>query len=81
MGKFSSKAAFIILLAFAVIMISVTVEIVEAKRLLLEETSQHLLDLKAPHSIKPLMARFCTPDCTPLCFATACHCVCPPKKI
>ncbi|XP_019088122.1 PREDICTED: uncharacterized protein LOC109127605 [Camelina sativa] len=77
MGKSSSKAAFIIFLAF-IVMISVTVEIVEAKRLLLEETLLDLLHHEAfSLTVKPL-GRFerCTPPCKELCFGTGCYCVC-----
>ncbi|KAG7544936.1 hypothetical protein ISN44_As12g004730 [Arabidopsis suecica] len=73
-GKFSSKSAFIILLAFTV-MISVTVHIAEAKRLLPEETSLHSEGLL---SVKQNGFGFCTPPCKELCFGTGCYCVCPP---
>ncbi|EOA37734.1 hypothetical protein CARUB_v10012509mg [Capsella rubella] len=69
MGKSSSKAAFIILLAL-------TVEIIEAKRLLPEETALHSSHHKASLTVKPLGLDFCTPPCQELCFGTGCYCVC-----
>ncbi|KAF8090468.1 hypothetical protein N665_0475s0004 [Sinapis alba] len=76
MGKISFKSAFIILLAFAVI-ISVTVQIVEAKRMLQEEKSLPLLDLQVSKLVNPQMVGFCKEPCKPLCFEFSCHCVCP----
>ncbi|CAH8256385.1 unnamed protein product [Arabidopsis lyrata] len=73
MGKNSSKSAFIILLAFTV-MISLTFQITESKRLLPEETSLHP---EASLSVKPNGFSFCTPKCKELCFGTGCYCVCP----
>jgi len=55
-------------------MVSVTVQIAEAKRLLSEKTS---LNLKASILVKQNGVGFCTPECKELCFATSCYCVCP----
>ncbi|CAH8325410.1 unnamed protein product [Eruca vesicaria subsp. sativa] len=57
MGKFSPKSAFIVLLAFTV-MISVTHQIVEAKRMLHEEKSLPLLDLQVSKLVNPQMVGF-----------------------
>ncbi|KAL0698407.1 hypothetical protein Bca4012_054529 [Brassica carinata] len=79
MEKFSFKSAFIVLLALTV-MVSVTVQSVEAKRMLHEETSLPLVDLEASlPTVKPLGGGFgfCTPECKELCFGTGCYCVCP----
>ncbi|KAF8098411.1 hypothetical protein N665_0268s0079 [Sinapis alba] len=70
------KISFIVLLAFAV-MISVTVQIVEAKRMLQEEKSLPLLDLQVSKLVNPQMVGFCKEPCKPLCFEFSCHCVCP----
>ncbi|CAH2048004.1 unnamed protein product [Thlaspi arvense] len=76
MEKISLKSAFMVLLAFTV-MISITVQIVEAKRMLHEETSpfHHKASL-AP--VKKLALGFCKPPCKELCFGTNCQCVCSP---
>lgn len=63
-------------------MISVAVEIVEAKHLLHEEASDlhHLLhDHEAPSPVKQLGMGFCQPGCKELCFAVSCYCVCAPS--
>ncbi|KAJ4898982.1 hypothetical protein Rs2_12933 [Raphanus sativus] len=73
MGKISFKSAFIVLLAFAV-MISVTVQIVEGKRMLEEEKSLPLLDLQVSKLVKPQVVGFCNAPCKPLCFQFSCHC-------
>ncbi|CAH2079952.1 unnamed protein product [Thlaspi arvense] len=76
MEKISLKSAFIVLLAFTVI-ISITVQIIEAKHMLHEEISPfHLKVSLAP--VKKLGFGFCRPPCKELCFATSCYCVCPP---
>lgn len=60
-------------------MISVTVEIVEAKRLLHEETTLPLLHLEASPPVEPLgWFDYCQPECKELCFYLTCYCVCPP---
>ncbi|KAF2553453.1 hypothetical protein F2Q68_00037894 [Brassica cretica] len=76
MGKISFKSAFIVLLAFT-LMISVTVQIGEAKRVLQEEKSLPLLDLQVSKLVNPQMVGFCKEPCKPLCFQFSCHCVCP----
>uniref|UniRef100_M4D223 Uncharacterized protein n=1 Tax=Brassica campestris TaxID=3711 RepID=M4D223_BRACM len=78
MEKFACKSAFIVLLALA-LMVSVTVQSVEAKRMLNEETSLPSVDLEASMpTVKPLGGfDFCTPECKELCFGTGCYCECP----
>ncbi|ESQ53522.1 hypothetical protein EUTSA_v10027140mg, partial [Eutrema salsugineum] len=73
MGQISLKSAFIVLLAFTV-MISVTVQSVEAKRMLHEETSLPLLHLEASPPVEPLGFGFCKPPCKELCFGVSCYC-------
>ncbi|CAF2032450.1 hypothetical protein HID58_078728 [Brassica napus] len=81
MGKISFKSAFIVLLAFTVV-ISITVQIGEAKRMLQEEKSLPLLDLQVSKLVNPQMVGFCKEPCKPLCFQFSCHCVCPePPKL
>ncbi|CAN6881142.1 unnamed protein product [Brassica oleracea var. botrytis] len=81
MGKISFKSAFIVLLAFTVV-ISITVQIGEAKRMLQEEKSLTLLDLQVSKLVNPQMVGFCKEPCKPLCFQFSCHCVCPePPKL
>lgn len=60
-------------------MVSVTVQSVEAKRMLHEETSRPLVDVEASlPTVKPLRGfDFCTPDCKEFCFGTGCYCDCP----
>ncbi|KAG2322722.1 hypothetical protein Bca52824_015935 [Brassica carinata] len=93
MGSF--KSAFIVLLVLtgkivllifitscAALVISVTVQIVEAKRMLHEEKSLLLLDLEVSKDVNPQMVGFCKEPCKPLCFEFSCHCVCPePPKL
>ncbi|CAH8329557.1 unnamed protein product [Eruca vesicaria subsp. sativa] len=74
MGSF--KYAFIVFLVFTV-MISVTVQIVEAKRILQEEKSLPSLDLQVSKLDNPQSVGFCNEPCKPLCFEFSCHCVCP----
>ncbi|KAL0660376.1 hypothetical protein Bca4012_080961 [Brassica carinata] len=95
MGKISFKSAFIVLLAFtgksallmfitscAAVVISITVQIGEAKRMLQEEKSLTLLDLQVSKLVNPQMVGFCKEPCKPLCFQFSCHCVCPePPKL
>ncbi|CAF2133253.1 hypothetical protein BRARA_K01345 [Brassica rapa] len=76
MEKISFKSAFIILLAFTMV-ISITVQIGEAKRMLQEEKSLPLLDLQVSKLVNPQMVGFCKEPCKPLCFQFSCHCVCP----
>ncbi|CAF2132969.1 hypothetical protein HID58_013191 [Brassica napus] len=72
----SFKSAFIVLLILTVV-ISVTVQIGEARRMLQEEKSLPVLD----HQVSKLVVKFCPDGCHSLCFATTCGCVChrPPK--
>ncbi|CAH2076601.1 unnamed protein product [Thlaspi arvense] len=74
MENISLKSAFVMFLAFTV-MISITVQIVEAKRMLHEETFP--FHLKASlESVKKIGFDFCKPPCKELCFGTSYHCVC-----
>ncbi|KAH0936156.1 hypothetical protein HID58_013273, partial [Brassica napus] len=82
MEKISFKSAFIILLAFTMmgsfkyafivllvltVVISVTVQISEAKLMLQEEKSLPLLDLQVSKLVNPQMVGFCKEPCKPLC--------------
>ncbi|KAG5407738.1 hypothetical protein IGI04_013857 [Brassica rapa subsp. trilocularis] len=59
------------------VVISITVQIGEAKRMLQEEKSLPLLDLQVSKLVNPQMVGFCKEPCKPLCFQFSCHCVCP----
>ncbi|KAJ0262789.1 hypothetical protein HA466_0032730 [Hirschfeldia incana] len=76
MGSF--KSAFIVLLVLTVV-ISVTVQIGEAARMLQEEKSLPVSDLQGPSDLQDskLVVKFCQDGCWSLCFATTCGCVCP----
>ncbi|KFK30214.1 hypothetical protein AALP_AA7G232700 [Arabis alpina] len=76
MGNMSPKSTFFVLLAFTV-MIFVTVEIVEANRLLYAKLPLPVLHLEAP-SVKPQGFGFCKPPCKELCVSIRCQCVCTP---
>ncbi|KAL0739409.1 hypothetical protein Bca4012_015619 [Brassica carinata] len=73
MGSF--KFAFVVLLAFTVV-ISVTVQIVEAKRMLQEEKSLPLLDLQISKLVNPQTIG-CKDPCRTICILAICHCFCP----
>ncbi|KAG2243271.1 hypothetical protein Bca52824_094891 [Brassica carinata] len=70
MGSF--KSAFIVLLVLTVV-ISATVHIGEAKRMLPEEKTLPASDLQD----SKLVVKFCQDGCWSICFATTCGCVCP----
>ncbi|WZY86342.1 hypothetical protein YC2023_032726 [Brassica napus] len=83
MGSF--KFAFVVLLAFTGKVISVTVQIVEAKRMLQEEKSLPLMDLQVSKLVNPQTVGSCKKPCGTICIRGSCHCVCipplPPPKL
>ncbi|CAF2132972.1 unnamed protein product, partial [Brassica napus] len=65
--------------------ISVTVQIVEAKRMLQEEKSLPLMDLQVSKLVNPQTVGSCKKPCGTICIRGSCHCVCipplPPPKL
>ncbi|KAL0739485.1 hypothetical protein Bca4012_015695 [Brassica carinata] len=95
MGKSSFKSVFIVLLAFTgkiallmfvtscvVVMISISVQIVEAKRMLQEEKFLPLLDPPVSKLVNLEVVESCDIPCGNVCIHGRCRCVCiPPAKL
>lgn len=65
-----------------VVMISISVQIVEAKRMLQEENSLPLLDPQVSKLVNPEMVMSCDIPCGRVCIHGGCRCVCiPPAKL
>ncbi|CAG7885083.1 unnamed protein product [Brassica rapa] len=85
MGSFKFAFVIVLLIFIVALVISVTVQIIEAKRMLQEEKSLPLMDLQVSKLVNPQTVGSCKKPCGTICIRGSCHCVCipplPPPKL
>ncbi|KAF8090470.1 hypothetical protein N665_0475s0006 [Sinapis alba] len=80
MGSFKFAFVIVLLIFILAVVISVTVQIVEAKRMLQEEKSMPSLDLQVSKLVNPQMFGSCEEPCKLICIRS-CHCICQPPNL